>query len=294
MTTSAPSITVVGSVNLDLVAGCRAFPRPGETITATAFSQSPGGKGANQALAARRLGSDVALRAGVGDDAVAGEALALLEAGGVDLAGLKIVAGAPTGIAMITVDETGENTIVVVPGANHQLLADDIPDLTTDGVICQLEIPVATAEAAARRTTGLFCLNAAPKLPVPGSLIDRADIIVVNEEERAGLGDRVADSGALVVVTLGAEGAVAYRRGRQVARSAAPVVPAIDTVGAGDAFVAGLLIALLEGAPEQDALELGCMAGALATTSQGAQPALPSRAQVEEGLERWDRSAARA
>ncbi len=294
MTTNAPSITVVGSVNLDLVASCRAFPRPGETVAATGFSRSPGGKGANQALAARRLGAEVALRAGVGDDALAAEALALLEAAGVDLSGIKVVAGESTGIALITVDEVGENVIVVVPGANGKLLSDDLPDLNTDGVICQLEVPVATVEAAARRASGLFCLNAAPSVTVPASLLDRADVIVVNEEERAALGDSLDGSEALVVVTLGARGAVAHRRGQQVAKAAAPVVATVDTVGAGDTFVAALMVRLLEGASVQDALEAGCMAGALATTAHGAQPALPSRAQVDEGLERWDRSVVEA
>lgn len=284
MSAGSPSITVVGSVNLDLIARCRTLPRPGETVAATSFARSPGGKGANQALAARRLGAEVSLIAGVGEDGLAGEALALLEADGVVLAGLKRVPDEPTGIAMITVDESGENSIVVVPGANARLLPEDVPALGSDGVICQFEVPVPTVEAAAERSTGLFCLNAAPTVPVPMSLLQRADVIVVNEGERAALGDGLEDHDALVVVTLGADGAVALRRGREVARAAAPVVEAIDTVGAGDTFVAALMVSLLEGASIDEALETGCVAGALATTVRGAQPALPSRQRVDAAL----------
>lgn len=278
-----PTVTVVGSVNLDLVARCPQLPRPGETITAESFARFPGGKGANQALAAKRAGSDVSLIGAVGEDSDAEEALALLVEAGVDLSGVRRV-DAPTGLALITVGESGENQIVVVPGANHMLATDMIDIGATDAVLCQLEIPMDAVVAAAERTQGLFCVNAAPATALPAEVLERADVLIVNETERDLLSDQLADTGALVVVTLGAAGAKAFRGGRVVAEVQPPPVDPVDTVGAGDAFCGALVTALAGGTTVAAALRYGCIAGALATTRQGAQPSLPTAAEIAEHI----------
>lgn len=278
-----PTVTVVGSVNLDLVARCSQLPRPGETITAESFARFPGGKGANQALAAKRAGSDVSLIGAVGADSDAEEALALLVEAGVDLSGVRRV-DAPTGLALITVGESGENQIVVVPGANHLLATDMIDIGATDAVLCQLEIPMDAVVAAAERTQGLFCVNAAPATALPAEVLERADVLIVNETERDLLSDQLADTGALVVVTLGAAGAKAFRGGRVVAEVQPPPVDPVDTVGAGDAFCGALVTALAGGTTVAAALRYGCIAGALATTRQGAQPSLPTAAEIAEHI----------
>lgn len=278
-----PTVTVVGSVNLDLVARCPQLPRPGETITAESFARFPGGKGANQALAAKRAGSDVSLIGAVGEDSDAEEALALLVEAGVDLSGVRRV-DAPTGLALITVGESGENQIVVVPGANHLLATDMIDIGATDAVLCQLEIPMDAVVAAAGRTQGLFCVNAAPATALPAEVLERADVLIVNETERDLLSDQLADTGALVVVTLGAAGAKAFRGGRVVAEVQPPPVDPVDTVGAGDAFCGALVTALAGGTTVAAALRYGCIAGALATTRQGAQPSLPTAAEIAEHI----------
>ena len=278
-----PTVTVVGSVNLDLVARCSQLPRPGETITAESFTRFPGGKGANQALAAKRAGSDVSLIGAVGADSDAEEALALVVEAGVDLSGVRRV-DAPTGLALITVSESGENQIVVVPGANHLLATDMIDIGATDAVLCQLEIPMDAVVAAAGRTQGLFCVNAAPATALPAEVLERADVLIVNETERDLLSDQLADTGALVVVTLGAAGAKAFRGGRVVAEVQPPPVDPVDTVGAGDAFCGALVTALAGGTTVAAALRYGCIAGALATTRQGAQPSLPTAAEIAEHI----------
>ena len=274
-----PHLVVVGSVNLDLTARCRTLPQPGETLHATGFSRSPGGKGANQALAARRLGAEVSLIGSVGRDDASSEALRLLRAEGVDL-GMVKSSDAPTGTALITVADDGENTIVIVPGANGELQPGDVDVSRADGVLCQLEVPVEAVEEAAAQASGLFVLNAAPCVPVPSSVVERADVIVVNEIEHRMLRSDAIDDDTVVVVTKGREGAVALQAGSPVAAAEPPAVRAVDTVGAGDAFVAALVVALLEGTELERALEAGCAAGALATTVSGAQAALPHRAQI--------------
>lgn len=275
-----PTVTVVGSINLDLVATCRRLPRAGETVSAEHFTRHPGGKGANQALAARRAGADVRLVGAVGHESNADEALALLRSFGVDLERVSVV-DRPTGLAMIAVDGDGENQIVVVPGANAALAPDQVGRLDGDAILCQLEIPMETVEAAARETRGLFCLNAAPAADVSDPVLERADLIVVNETERDVLGDRLRGIRALVVVTLGAAGARAYRSGRLVAEAHPPSVVAVDTVGAGDAFVGGLVTKLADGISVGEALRWACAAGALATTRPGAQPSLPDAGDVD-------------
>ena len=264
-----PRIAVVGSVNLDLVARCERLPRPGETVTGASFARVPGGKGANQALAAARLGAEVTLVGAVGSDPFAEEALASLVAAGVEL-DLQHV-DAPTGVALIVVDAEGENEIVVAPGANLQLSGFELPE--ADAVVCQLEIPDEAVIAAWEQASGMFCLNAAPARPVQ---VD-ADLTVVNRYELETLGRR----DGLVALTLGAEGAVLLEDGEEVAKAAPPTVDAVDGTGAGDAFTACLVVSLVEGRRPGDALRRACVAGALAASRLGAQTSLPTAAEVD-------------
>jgi ribokinase len=276
-----PRIAVVGSINLDLVATCEGLPRPGETVQATSFRRIPGGKGANQAVAAARLGADVTMIGCVGADAFAEESLAALVDAGVALEVLRVEA--PTGVALIQVDREGETQITVVPGANAALGPDDVELPRGDAVLCQLEIPGITVAAAARKAGGFFCLNAAPARPVPPAALSRADLVVVNPFEYEGIDKRRA---RLVALTLGAEGAVLLRRGRVVARARPPRVHAVDGTAAGDAFTAGLLVSLLEGRVEEEALRRACAAGAIAASRFGAQPSLPTCREIDAILAR--------
>ena len=264
------SVTVVGSVNLDLVARCERLPRPGETVTDASFSRIPGGKGANQAVAAARLGADVVLVCCVGRDGLAEEALPREERLTVEAQW----ADAPTGVALILVDAAGENQIVVAPGANAEL--GDFELSPTDAVLCQLEVPDAAVLSAWEQASGLFCLNAAPARPIA---VD-PDLTVVNRFELEVLARR----DGLVAVTLGAEGAVLLEEGEEVARARPPQVDAVDGTAAGDAFTACLLVSLLEGRSQQESLTRACAAGALAASRFGAQPSLPTAAEVDEIL----------
>jgi ribokinase len=273
----SPSIAVVGSINLDLVARCERLPRPGETLTDATFERVPGGKGANQALAAARLGAAVSLYGAVGRDPFADEALTLLEEGGVALDGLARVDD-PTGVALIVVGDDGENQIVVAPGANGSVEAPDGLD-RADAVLCQLEIPVETVARAAGDAQ-FFCLNAAPARPLPPDLLEAVDLLVVNRYELEAVG---RFDGA-VALTLGAEGAVLLERGEEVARAAPPSVDSVDGTAAGDAFSACLLVSLLEGRPRDEALARACAAGAIAASRPGAQPSLPTAEEVDEIL----------
>ena len=280
----SPSIAVVGSVNIDLVATGPRLPRPGETITGAMFAQHPGGKGGNQALAARRLGVEVALIARVGNDPYAEAALVLLRQAGVDLRRVRVDATAPTGIALIAVDAAGENQIMVASGANARMVPADLGVLDFDAVICQLEIPIDTVEAAAESTPGFFCVNVAPAAQLSSSLLARTDLLVVNELEWGALGHGLDACPGLVAVTHGSAGATLLRRGRPIATATPPTVTAIDTIGAGDAFVAALVVGLVAGMAEGRALAWACAAGALATTRRGAQPSLPDRPSVDAAL----------
>lgn len=281
---TAPRIVVAGSVNLDLVASGARLPTPGETVTGAVFARHPGGKGANQALAARRLGAEVALVARVGADAMADDALALLRAGGVDLSGCTVDPEAPTGVALIAVDAKGENLIVVAPGANAKLTPERLALPPADAVICQLELPLATVARAAATAKGMFCVNLAPAAEIDASIFDRADLVVVNEGEAAFYGKALERVRGLVAVTLGARGARLMQGGARLAEAAPPKVNAIDATGAGDCFVGALVVALLEKQPHDRALRFACAAGACAATKAGAQPSLPSRAEVDAFL----------
>jgi len=283
----APRITVVGSVNLDIVARCASLPRPGETVTGATLARHPGGKGANQALAARRLGAEVSLVARVGRDAAADEALALLFEAGVDLEHCGVDEHAATGVALIAVAADGENQIVVAPGANAALAPARLGALPlADALLCQLEVPVATVVHAVATANGLVAINLAPALEVPAALLEHADLLVVNDTEAAYYGDALHRGAGWVAVTHGARGATLLRSGREVASARPPRIVPVDTTGAGDAFVAALLVALLEQQPPPQALAFACAAGAAAAIGAGAQPSLPMRSAVDALLRR--------
>ena len=267
---AAPRLTVVGSINLDLVARAERLPQAGETVGGAHFSRVPGGKGANQAVAAARLGAEVALVGCVGDDELAEEALAGLREAGVEEHWLT--KKAPTGIALITVDAMGETTIVVAPGANADLRPEDLSLAGAEAVLCQQEIPAETVARAAKLAPRFF-LNAAPaRTGAPG-----AEVTIVNRLELEALGERPG----LVCLTLGAEGAVLLEDGEEVARAEPPAVQVVDGTAAGDAFSACLVVSLLEGRSRDDALRRACAAGALAASRFGAQTSLPTAEEVD-------------
>ena len=277
-----PSIAVIGSVNLDIVAKVARLPKPGETITGAELAKYPGGKGANQALAAKRLGSDVSLIARVGDDAAADEALALLREGGVDLEQCRAVEGVATGTALIAVSPSGENHIVVAPGANRMLTESDAGAVEADALICQLEVPVPVIVHAAKSFDGFFCVNLAPAAEIDVTVLQRAELVVVNETESEWYGASLEACDGYVATTRGKGVATLERNGELVTEASPPTVDAVDTTGAGDTFTAALTVALVEGQPPDEALQFACTAGALAATAMGAQPSLPSRRAVEE------------
>jgi ribokinase len=270
------ALTVVGSINLDLVARCDRLPRPGETVTDASFERFPGGKGANQAVAAARLGAYVRIVGAVGKDPLAEEALRGIEEARIDHdLGLS---DEPTGVALIYVDANGETEIVVAPGANLSVRAAG----PLENLLCQLEIPVETVAEAARNTSGFFALNAAPSKPVPVEVLGRADLVVVNRFEF----DALREAPRLTALTLGAEGAVLLEDGAEVARAAPPKVDAVDGTAAGDAFTACMVVSLLEGRDREEALRRSCAAGAIAASRFGAQPSLPTAAEIDDILRR--------
>jgi len=261
-------------VNVDLVARSERLPRPGETVSGASFERFPGGKGANQAVAAARLGADVSFVGAVAVDDLADEALAGLEEAGVDSSGVTWIGepGVHTGVALILVDGLGENQIVVAPGANAYLSPDEIDVGDADAVLCQLEIPDEAVYAAARQAK-FFCLNAAPARPFDVE----PDLLVVNSLEHEVTGDR----GRLVAVTLGAEGAILLEEGKELARAEPPAVRVVDGTAAGDAFTACLVVSLFESRPREEALRRACAAGALAASRPGAQTSLPTAAEID-------------
>ena len=273
-----PRVTVVGSINLDLVAFCERLPRAGETLTDAELARVPGGKGANQAVAAARLGAEVSFIGCMGSDDFGALARSGLEEAGVDLSGLQ-VADEPTGVALILVDAGGENQIVVAPGANRRLAPGSFVIGEADAVLCQLEIPVESVAAAAEQAEGMFCLNAAPALPVPLDVLARADLIVANSFELDTLGS--SSLGGLFALTLGADGALLLEGGEELARARPPTVKAVDGTAAGDAFCACLVVSLLEERGYEESLRRACAAGAIAASRPGAQPSLPTAAEVD-------------
>lgn len=274
-------IAVLGSVNLDLAARVQALPRPGETVTNAILGRHPGGKGANQALAARRLGARVSLLACVGADSTADEALALLRAEGVDLSRVAVDEEVPTGLAMIAVAADGENQIVVAPGANRRLTVERLHLPDADALLCQLEVPVPALMHAAENFLHFFCLNLAPVMEVPDALLRRADLIVVNEIEAGHFAGSLQQARGYVATTFGRRGAHLHRNGELLAEAEPPQVKAVDTTGAGDTFSAALTLALVEGLKPQAALSFACAAAAASTRKAGAQPAMPTRDEVD-------------
>jgi ribokinase len=261
----AAQLTVVGSINLDLVAKVDRLPRAGETLSGATLGRIPGGKGANQAVAAARLGAGVRMVGCVGRDANAVDALVGLREAGVELALREVEA--PTGVAIILVTDDGENQIVVVPGANAEVGSFSV----SGNVLCQLEIPD-SALREARLQAEWLCLNAAPARP----LVVDADLVVANRYEAEVVGRQ-----PLLALTLGEEGAVLLEHGREVARATPPQVDAVDGTAAGDAFTACLVVGLLEGRDREDALRRACAAGAIVASRFGAQPSLPTADEVD-------------
>jgi ribokinase len=277
-------VVVVGSLNLDLVARASRLPGPGETVHGSAYGETAGGKGLNQAVAAARSGARVAMIGAVGDDAAGTELREVVASAGIDDAGITVVAGVPTGRALISVDESAENSIVVVPGANAHVAFDRLPDARV--VLAQLEIDpdlVIAAFREARDRGSTTILNPAPADRVPDELLALCDVIVPNEHELELLGglDRLGGLGArTVVVTRGAAGAELFVDGVEPRHVAPFDVDPVDTTGAGDAFCGAVSARLAAGDELADALVFAAAAGALATTVPGAVPSLPTADQV--------------
>ncbi len=287
----AGAILVAGSANLDFVVRAPHIPAPGETVLGGAFRTFPGGKGANQAVAAARAGGAATrMLVALGDDAYAKELEASLHDAGVTLALVR--SDEPTGTAFICVSDAGENAITVAPGANGALRPDHLPDLAgTSHLLLQLETPLASVAAYARaaRDAGVrVVLNAAPAQALPAELLADLDVLIVNEGELAAVtgieGDiaRALDALAIpcVIVTLGARGACARDGDTRVVQPGFAVEP-VDTTGAGDTFCGVLAAALARGAALDGALREACAASALACTRPGAQTGVPPRGEVE-------------
>ncbi|MGE0746989.1 MAG: PfkB family carbohydrate kinase [Rhodospirillales bacterium] len=298
-------IVVFGSINVDLVIRAATLPRPGETVLAPTWALHPGGKGANQAVAAARAGASVAFYGCVGRDSFADVALVGLRAAGVDCRGIRAVQEAPTACAAICVDDRGENQIAVASGANLLARAAQVPDAALGPrttVMLQLEVPVAenaALAARARRRGARVVLSAAPAAAVPAALLEAADVLLVNALEATmladGLGIAAADPmaaaaglsarhGCAASVTLGGRGAVAFDGGRRFAVGALPVRP-VDTTAAGDAFAGALAAALDGGATLAAGLRRAAVAGGLACLVEGAQPSLPDAAAIDARLD---------
>ncbi len=298
-------VVVVGSANADLVVRVERRPAAGETVLGGDVVTAPGGKGANQAVAAAQVaagsGVRVAFVGRVGDDEHGAMVRTSLTASGVDISALR-TADRPTGAALVLVDPDGDNSIVVSPGANAALTPDDARiDAVARAavVVLQREVAPGASLAAAEHTTGTVVLNLAPAGPVPDALLARTDVLVVNEHEAALLlGEPVGADGVepgeaaarlrdlgpdTVVVTLGGDGTVAVDAAG-THRVAAPRVEVVDTTGAGDAFVGALAARLAGGAAIGQALRTAVHVGALAVTRAGAQPSYPTAAEVEESL----------
>ena len=284
-------VVVVGSANLDLVARTLRLPGPGETVLGSDFAEHPGGKGLNQAVAAARAGASVAFVGAVGDDDAGRTLHSVAVTEGIDVSGLSVADGVVTGRAVITVDDSGENSIVVVPGANASAHVGDLPAATV--VLAQLEIPVATVIAAfavARTAGSRTVLNPAP-VPVgglPDELLSLCDILVPNEHEvelLGGIDELLASGVAAVVVTQGAAGVTVTEAPDATTWSVeAFEVDPVDTTGAGDAFCGALAARLAAGADLRPAVRYAAAGGALATTVAGAVPSLPHAADIERLL----------
>ncbi len=282
-------VCVVGSANLDLVATAVRLPRPGETVLGDTYAEHPGGKGLNQAVASARSGAATAFVGALGSDVAADQLRDVLAGEHIDAECTTTVDG-PTGRALIVVDATGENSIVVIAGANASVApSPDRPRAKV--VLAQLEIPITTVHAilaAARADGSLVILNPAPAAPLPAELIAGCNVIVPNQHELEQLGgvQHLLDTGCeIVVTTLGGAGADVHTA-RGVTHIPAFEVPVIDTTGAGDAFCGALAARLSAGDDISDAARWATAAGALATTVAGAVPAQPTAAAIRRLLRR--------
>jgi ribokinase len=298
-------ITVFGSINMDLIANTERLPKPGETVAGNGFSTAAGGKGANQALAARRAGRYVHMAGAVGKDGFAEGALALLSEADTDLSLVKHVEG-PTGTALILVGGDGENMIAVIPAANGTVTAADADAaiaVMTEGdiLMLQLEVPVEAVEHAlsSARAKGITTvLNLAPLVPDAPRLGRLADIVIANETEFERLAgqegmtsaDREAallrlhgETGQTLIVTLGGDGVIAIRDG-EISKAAGLVIEPVDTVGAGDTFCGYFAASLDEGLDFKTSLRRSAVAGSLACLKAGAQPSIPLAAEVADRL----------
>lgn len=295
-------VLVLGSINRDLVLKVAAHPRPGETVAASDLQEFPGGKGANQAVAARRSGAGTLLVGATGADGFGISMREFLAGEGIAIGGIRVVSGRPTGIAIITVDAIGENAIAVSPGANFALGASDAEAIDFqpgDHVLAQFEVPedfIRIGFARAKAAGAVTILNPAPMKLLTPELLALCDILVLNETElEAVIGvsplsreDEIetaarslhADGGRTIVVTLGAKGCLALHQG-QVLRIAGHKTEAVDTTGAGDCFVGVLAASLAEGRPLVAALERANRAAALSVTRAGAASSMPMRAELD-------------
>ncbi|KRE71733.1 ribokinase [Arthrobacter sp. Soil762] len=280
MSNRLPAVTVVGSINLDLIATAARLPTAGETIGGAVLSEQPGGKGANQAGAAARLGGSARMVGAVGSDAQGQRMLEALAGAGVGTADVAVLPGA-TGTALIVVDRDGENQIVVCPGANSSLSLEGVEFGPDETVLCQLEVGLPVVLEAARRSTGFFVLNAAPAMDLPAELLERCDLVIVNESEYALI--PALASAKLVAVTYGKDGSAMFKHGRKVAEAPAAAVSVANTVGAGDAFCAALVLALRQGLDYTHALAVANAVGADAVGDPSSQPDL---AQLGHYVER--------
>lgn len=276
-------LSVLGSINLDLIVQVTDLPKAGETVTGGAYMALPGGKGANVAVAAKRLGAETEIMAAVGNDDYAAQALVNLEKEGVYLDAVRRL-DAHTGLAFITVSKDGENQIAVASGANAAYAPSDVPKLCSDVLITQFEIPTPVIKSALKDYKGFVAVNASPVRNSVEAILKRADLIIVNEGEAAQYD--LKNYAGLVAVTLGSQGAELRRDGKTIATAKPPKVEVVDTTGAGDAFAAALTVALAEKQSEQDALEFACAVGALTTTKLGTQTASPTRAEADKLLGR--------
>ncbi|MDQ3618773.1 MAG: ribokinase [Actinomycetota bacterium] len=301
MHADAPPVVVVGSLNLDVVMRVDRLPNPGETVLANDHWRNPGGKGANQAVAAARLGQSVAMVGRVGRDEAGVDLRRSLEDHGVDVSHVKIDDGAPTGVATIAVDHEGENSIIVGPGANGRVSPEDVRDAsrlldTAAVVLLQLEIPLDSVLAAAQAASGTVMLNPAPGRPLPRDLLQEIDVLVPNRGELSLLAGRPDSGGEIlelvaripgpetIVVTMGADGALVYEHGR------ATTIPSletdvVDTTAAGDSFCGALADAMVRGQPLASAARWAAAAAAVTVSRAGAQPSLPTRGEVESVIE---------
>lgn len=288
---TAPKITVIGSINMDLVIETDRMPKQGETLTGSHFSMIPGGKGANQAVAAARLGADVTMIGAVGRDPFGDELLKQLEKEKINIANVKPVTDRETGIAAITLADH-DNSIIVVPGANHALTPEDLLSYETviknsDVVVLQLEIPIETVQKAAelaRIHQVKVILNPAPIQNLPEGLLEAADFLTPNEHEFEALSVSEAYQSDVLkeklIITQGGNGTVYFEKGDKQ-HVPAHKVDVVDTTGAGDAFNGGLAVKLAEGATRSEAIAFANAVGALAVTKFGAQAGMPTLEDVE-------------